>query len=87
MMDHLWPWIGFNAFVLVMLALDLGVFHRKAHVVSFKESIAWTVVWVSLAMLSTQSRRARSVVAGVGSPAKSPWVLGSSVIVMVGPFG
>lgn len=51
MMDHLWPWIGFNAFVLVMLALDLGVFHRKAHVVSFKESIAWTVVWVSLAML------------------------------------
>jgi tellurite resistance protein TerC len=34
-----------------MLALDLGVFHRKAHVVSFKESITWTVVWVSLAML------------------------------------
>lgn len=34
-----------------MLALDLGVFHRKAHVVSFKESITWTAVWVVLALL------------------------------------
>ena len=50
MTDKLWLWIGFNAFVLVMLALDLGVFHRKAHVVTFKESIAWTVVWVTLAL-------------------------------------
>jgi tellurite resistance protein TerC len=50
MIDHLWLWIGFNGFVLAMLALDLGVFHRKAHVVSFKESIAWTVVWVALAL-------------------------------------
>ncbi len=46
-----WLWIGFNVFVLLMLALDLGVFHRKARVVTFKESIAWTVVWISLAML------------------------------------
>jgi tellurite resistance protein TerC len=37
--------------VLAMLALDLGVFHRKAHVVSFRESITWTVVWVALALL------------------------------------
>ena len=51
MTANLWPWIGFNAFVIVMLALDLGVFHRKAHVVSFKESIAGTVVWVTLALL------------------------------------
>ena len=50
-MDQLWLWIGFNVFVLAMLALDLGVFHRKAHVVSFKESITWTAVWVLLAML------------------------------------
>jgi tellurite resistance protein TerC len=49
-MDQIWVWVGFNAFVLVMLALDLGVFHRKAHVVSFKESIAWTVIWVALAL-------------------------------------
>jgi len=44
-------WIGFNLFVLAMLALDLGVFHRKAHVVGFKESMTWTVVWVVLALL------------------------------------
>lgn len=51
MNDQLWLWIGFNVFVLAMLALDLGVFHRKAHVVSFKESMTWTAVWVALAML------------------------------------
>ena len=51
MTDNLWLWIGFNVFVLLMLALDLGVFHRKAHVVSFREAIAWTVAWVTLAML------------------------------------
>mgnify|MGYP000718725130 CR=1 FL=1 len=51
MTDNIWLWVGFNAFVLIMLALDLGVFHRKAHVLSFKESIAWTVVWVTLALV------------------------------------
>jgi tellurite resistance protein TerC len=51
MTEQSWLWIGFNAFVLLMLALDLGVFHRKAHVVSFKESMAWTAVWIALAML------------------------------------
>lgn len=51
MIDQIWLWVGFNVFVLAMLALDLGVFHRKAHVVSFKESITWTVVWVVLALL------------------------------------
>jgi tellurite resistance protein TerC len=50
MIDNLWLWVGFNLFVLVMLALDLGVFHRKAHVVTFRESIIWTVVWVALAL-------------------------------------
>lgn len=48
---NIWLWIGFNVFVLCMLALDLGVFHRKCHVVTFRESIAWTVVWVALALL------------------------------------
>lgn len=43
-------WIGFNAFVLVMIALDLGVFHRKAHEVSLKEAGFWSLVWVALAM-------------------------------------
>ncbi len=51
MIDQLWLWIGFNLFVLAMLALDLGVFHRTAHVVSFRESIAWTSIWVILALL------------------------------------
>jgi len=51
MIDQLWLWVGFNVFVLVMLALDLGVFHRKAHVVSLKESMAWTAVWIVLALL------------------------------------
>jgi len=51
MTDNLWLWIGFNAFVLLMLAIDLGVFHRKAHVVTFKESIAWTVAWITLALV------------------------------------
>lgn len=51
MTDSLWLWVGFNVFVLGMLALDLGVFHRKAHVVTFRESIVWTCVWVALALV------------------------------------
>ena len=43
-------WIGFNVFVLLMLALDLGVFNRKAHEVSIREAMIWTGVWVTLAM-------------------------------------
>lgn len=43
-------WIAFNVFVLGMLALDLGVFHRKAHTVSIKEASTWSVVWIALAM-------------------------------------
>ncbi|MRR16794.1 MAG: TerC family protein [Deltaproteobacteria bacterium] len=44
----IWMWIGFIAFVLLMLALDLGVFHRKAHVVTVKEAIVWSAVWIAL---------------------------------------
>ncbi|WNZ65457.1 TerC family protein [Myxococcus sp. MxC21-1] len=44
-------WAGFIAFVIAMLALDLGVFHRKAHVVKFKEALGWSAVWVSLALV------------------------------------
>jgi tellurite resistance protein TerC len=47
----IWPWIGFNLFVLMMLALDLGIFHRKSHAVSTKEAALWSVVWIGLAML------------------------------------
>jgi tellurite resistance protein TerC len=51
MTDSLWLWVGFNVFILAMLALDLGVFHRKSHVVSLKESLTWTGVWVVLALV------------------------------------
>src|SRR5512138_2702929 len=47
----IWLWIGFNLFVLAMLALDLGVFHRKAHKVSIKEAAIWSVVWITLALV------------------------------------
>jgi tellurite resistance protein TerC len=45
------PWILFNAFVLVMLALDLGVFHRKSHTVKVKEALIWSAVWVGMALI------------------------------------
>src|SRR5436190_19604832 len=48
---NIWFWVGFIAFVLAMLALDLGVFHRKAHEVRPKEAGIWTAVWVALALL------------------------------------
>ncbi len=44
-------WVGFNAFVVAMLALDLGVFHRNAKSVTVKEALAWTTVWVMLAFV------------------------------------
>jgi len=46
-----WHWVGFIACVLVFLALDLGLFHRHAHVVKFREALLWTAVWFSMAML------------------------------------
>jgi tellurite resistance protein TerC len=42
-------WVGFNLFILIMLVLDLGVFHRKAHAVTVREALTWTGVWVGLA--------------------------------------
>ncbi|GAB4355272.1 MAG: TerC family protein [Candidatus Abyssubacteria bacterium] len=51
MNNNLFVWIAFNIFVLMMLALDLGVFHRKAHVVTIKEALTWTGVWIALALL------------------------------------
>lgn len=44
-------WGSFSLFVLGMLALDLGVFHRKSHAISVKEALTWTAVWIVLAML------------------------------------
>src|SRR5690349_8038094 len=45
-----WGWVGFNIFVLVMLAIDLLVFHKKPHEISLKESLGWSAVWIGLAL-------------------------------------
>src|SRR5215208_2741382 len=47
----IWLWIGFNVFVLAMLAVDLGVFHRKSHTVSGKEALTWSLVWITLSLI------------------------------------
>jgi tellurite resistance protein TerC len=49
--DYWWFYAGFTTFVIALLALDLGVFHKKAHVVSFKEASIWTTIWISLAFV------------------------------------
>ncbi len=49
--EYWWFYLAFTGFVLLMLALDLGVFHRKEHVVSFKEATVWSAVWVTLALV------------------------------------
>ncbi len=51
MATSIWFWIIFNVVVLGLLALDLGVFHRKAHAVSVKEAAIWSVIWISLSLL------------------------------------
>jgi TerC family integral membrane protein len=43
-------WVGFNLFVLLAVALDLGVFHRKAHKIKIREAALWSVVWIAMAM-------------------------------------
>ncbi|MGE0616833.1 MAG: TerC family protein [Bacteriovoracia bacterium] len=51
MLQNYWPWIGFHLFLFAALALDLGVFHKKAHEIKFKEALSWSAVWFSLALL------------------------------------
>lgn len=51
MVVDIYVWIGFLLFVFLMLALDLGVFHRKSHEVKIKEALVWSVVWISLALI------------------------------------
>lgn len=50
MQYSIWVWVGFNLFVLLMLALDLGVFHRKARAVAPREAAIWSAVWIALAL-------------------------------------
>ncbi|HYN23561.1 MAG TPA: TerC family protein [Pyrinomonadaceae bacterium] len=46
-----WLWIGFSAFILLMLSLDLGLLNRKAHTIKYREAATWSAVWVTLAMI------------------------------------
>ena len=48
-----WIWLGFILFVLGLLALDLGVFHRKDHVIKTREALTWSGIWVGIALLFT----------------------------------
>jgi tellurite resistance protein TerC len=50
-MDQIWLWVGFNVFVLAMLALDLFVFHRDAHAIRTTEALTWSIIWVVLALV------------------------------------
>lgn len=50
-LDYWWFYAAFTGFVVAFLLLDLGVFHRKAHAVGFREASAWTVFWTALALL------------------------------------
>ncbi len=51
MSEQIYVWVGFNLFVLLMLALDLGVFHRNTHEVKMKEALTWSGVWIGLALI------------------------------------
>ena len=44
-------WLGFTAFVVAMLVLDLSVFHRRAHAMRRREALIWTGVWIGMALL------------------------------------
>jgi tellurite resistance protein TerC len=48
--DYWWLYALFTGFVFFLLALDLGVFQRKAHVVSFREAATWSIIWIALAL-------------------------------------
>jgi tellurite resistance protein TerC len=48
--EYWWFYAGFTGLVLLLLALDLGVFHRHAHVVSFRESLTWSIIWIATAL-------------------------------------
>jgi tellurite resistance protein TerC len=49
--EYWWFYLSFVGLVLLLLALDLGVFHRKAHAVGFREAATWTVVWIALSLI------------------------------------
>jgi tellurite resistance protein TerC len=71
MLTEFLPWAGFLAFVLLMLALDLGVFHRDAHAVTRREALAWSCAWIGLAVVFNAG-----VYATMGGTAGVEWTTG-----------
>ena len=71
MQIELWMWAAFVGFILAMLALDLVVFHKDAHEVSFREAATWSAIWVALGLVV---RRPDLVLAGArgGRASSSP---------------
>ena len=69
--NNIWFWVGFVAFVLAMLSVDLGVFNRTPHVVGVREALSWTAVWVGLALAF-----AGGLAAYVGPPAALTFLTG-----------
>ena len=51
MSSPMWMWVAFHVFILAMLAIDLGVLHRRSHEVAIKEALLWSGVWIALALL------------------------------------
>ena len=70
-----WHWIGFVAAVLLFLALDLGFFHRQAHVVRFREALLWTVFWF-LCALTFAATLAPAFVPGWGKEQQAEFITG-----------
>jgi hypothetical protein len=73
MSNQVFPWVAFNIFVLAMLAIDLRVFHRQAHTVTVREALAWSAVWVALALLFVVAGiLAIAVIASIVRPPQAP---------------
>lgn len=66
-----WAWIGFHVLIVLMLAVDLGVFNRKAHAPSFREAAAWSAAWILLALVFNGI-----VFAAMGSRNGAEWLTG-----------
>ena len=49
--DYWWFYLGFTAFILILLAVDLGVFHRRDHTITIREAARWSVIWIALSLL------------------------------------
>ncbi|MBA3320869.1 MAG: TerC family protein [Pyrinomonadaceae bacterium] len=71
-MDSNWLWVGFTIFILLMLSIDLGLFNRKAHTVTYRSALTWSAVWITLALLFSGvvywRYAAMAGVAGVDTP-------------------